>query len=93
MLFTTVAMIALDTEFRMRVTAAVAQQDFAIDSEDWTYQRRWAYANLPGWADQVDSWMAANGGATNGWQSNPAVITDGQIVAGIVTLRDTMRQR
>ena len=93
MSFSTISMIALDTEFRMRVTSAVVQQDFAIEPEDWVYRRRWDFANLPGWAAQVESWMAGNGGATNGWQSNPAVISDAEITAGVANLREVLRQR
>lgn len=86
-----IALIAIDTEFRNRVTAAVVKEKIAHDSEKWVWDRRWELGALPGWASKVKYWMDTNG-STTGWQNLQEVISDADILAGITSLRTSMLQ-
>ena len=84
--YSTIARIAATRPFAERLTACAAQQG-ANDPTAWVWERRYALAAAPGWAQKVDSWGAANPGApVDGWADDPAVISDGDILAVIQPL-------
>jgi hypothetical protein len=82
MTYKTTADISDDGRIARRVTAAAATE--GIENPDyWTHNHRWGYAAQPGWAAAWDSAVAA-GSETPG--DDPAVITDGMILAAVQAL-------
>lgn len=89
--YSVIALIAIDTDFRNRITAAVVKEKIAHDPEKWVWDRRWEIAALPSWAEKVGYWMSANS-ATTGWQNDQTVISDNDILSGIENIRTTLLQ-
>lgn len=89
--YSVIALIAIDTEFRNRITAAVVKEKIAHDPEKWVWDRRWEIAALPAWAEKVKYWMDTNS-STTGWQNDQGVISDADILAGIDSIRKTLLQ-
>lgn len=83
----TISIIANDPLFTQRLNAGAAKEDVPGDPVAWVWNNRYDIAAAPGWAAAVDSWLVSNtpveGQANNGWATDPAVITDLQILAQI----------
>ena len=78
-------LISVTGDLSMRVAAcAQAEADRASvdigDPEAWAQTHRWDYAMAPGWVAKVES--AVENGITD-WGKDPAVITDGDILATV----------
>lgn len=85
--YATIADIAEDERFRLRVAACAAQQGAGGGGPThWAYEHRYETAAAPGWAAAVDSWKAANPGQADGWQDDQAVISDLMILAQVQAL-------
>lgn len=81
----TISVIANDSLFQQRLNAGAAQQDVPGDPVAWVWNNRYEIAAAPTWAEKVDSWLAGNPDAdpANGWATNPAVISDEDIISQI----------
>lgn len=81
----TIALIANDPDFQLRLNAGAAQQNAPGDPVAWVWNNRYDIAAAPTWAEKVDYWLASNPDADppNGWALDPAVITDGDIISQI----------
>ena len=78
-------LITVDSDLRVRVTACARQESEAIgavieDPDKWAGDTRWDWATTPGWAAKVQSALDAS---IENWGRDPAVITDGDILATI----------
>lgn len=80
--YATISLIADTPPFQERIYACAAQQG-ASDPTRWGWDNRYAVACAPGWAEAVDYWKAANPDGGDGWAQDPAVITDGMILARV----------
>lgn len=75
--YLTISTVSADSSMRQRVAACAAQQG-NTEPEHWAYVNAFRWAAAPGWAAKWDSAIA--GGVTNPG-SDPAVITDADILA------------
>lgn len=82
MAYIDIADMSGDTFLMQRVTACAAEQDVP-DPQGWAYLHRWEWAASPGWADAFG--YAKAGGNPNPGR-DPAVITDGMILAEVQSL-------
>jgi hypothetical protein len=86
MAYSDIAAITMDSDFRLRVAACVAEQQQAGETYDpidplvWADANRWAMAGAPGFGNAYASAVAA-GVSRPG--NDPAVISDGQILAQV----------
>jgi hypothetical protein len=76
-MYLTVSTIAADQNMRNRVAACAAEQGNTTP-ESWAYTNSYVWASAPGWAAKWESAVAA-GNPNPG--SDPAVITDGDILS------------
>jgi len=77
--YLTIAVIAESVAMHRRVTACAAQQGQS-NPETWTSEQRWGWAAAPGWGEAWDSAVASG---IDDPGADPAVITDGQILAQV----------
>jgi hypothetical protein len=84
MSYNTIAEIAADNELFPRLVACAAVEKKSKPYSEWTEENRWDLAASPGWAEAWEYAKNQPPGAPIG--SNPAVITDGMILAAIQTL-------
>ena len=81
----TISQIAADPTMRQRVAAGYAKEKAGAESagaEGWSYSTAYWWASAPGWAAAVDYWRLVNE-TQDGWQTDPAVISDGMILAQV----------
>ena len=78
-----IADVADSPNLQRRVTACAAQQHAPGDPGAWTWENRYRWASSPGWGAAWDS-AIASGEPDPG--ANPAVITDGMILATVQQL-------
>lgn len=83
MSYNTIADIAADPYILRRVTAAAAQEHKTKPFDGWAYNFRWEIASSPGWSEAWES-AVVSGVVTPG--QDPAVITDGMILAAVQPL-------
>jgi hypothetical protein len=85
MSYTTGHLISQDTDLRNRAAIAVAEQGTipAGEEEHWVFQHCRRLGTQPGWREAWESALA-NGVENPG--ADPAVITDGQILAAVQVL-------
>jgi len=76
--YLTISTIAADPAMLGRVTACAGQQGSELPPEVWAWENRYRWAAAPGWGQQWDS-AVASGVEDPG--ADPAVITDGDILA------------
>lgn len=82
-MYLTQGLIAADPAMNTRVAQAAAQEgvtDAALDPDWWTTQWRRVWAAAPGWDAAWESALAAGNPAPG---SDPAVITDGEILSQV----------
>lgn len=82
-MYLTQSIIADDPYMRLRVASCAAQEGCAetgIDPDAWTSEWRRVWASSPGWDA---AWESAQAGGVETPGSDPAVITDGQILAQV----------
>lgn len=79
----TIATIANDPLFALRLNAGAAKEDAPGDPVAWVWANRYDLAAAPSWAEKVDSWLVSNPDGGNGWATDTAVISDGDILAQI----------
>ena len=84
MSFASVAAIRQDPWIRDRVMACVAVEGIG-EPEAWIAAHAWEIAAQPGWAVAWDSALA---GDIDRPGANPAVITDGQILAAVQAIQN-----
>lgn len=95
----TIATIANDPLFQLRLNAGAAQQNAPGDPVAWVWNNRYDIAAAPSWAEKVDYWInthpepedpeEAADWVANGWATDPAVITDGDIIAQLQAMIQT----
>jgi hypothetical protein len=78
--YLTIATIAHDAHMIYRVSACAAQQHAPIDPQSWAAQNSYAWAASPTWAEKWDSAVASDIAEPG---ADPAVITDGDILATV----------
>lgn len=78
-MYLTISTIAADQSMRSRVAACAAEQGNTTP-ENWAYTNAYVWAASPGWASAWESAVAA-GNPSPG--TDPAVITDGQILSTV----------
>ena len=85
MSYETVAQCATDPQMRLRIAAAIAQED-AVGTTAQTgalYQAdkiQWQCASEPGWGE---AWESAIAGGTTDIGNDPAVISDAMILSAV----------
>lgn len=77
------AQLAMNLDLVARVTACAAQEG-VLDPENWVPAHRWQWASSPGWG-AAWAYALASGVADPG--KNPAVISDGMILAAVASLK------
>lgn len=85
-MYLTIATIADSFGMQRRVAAAAAQEGAATDGVDpttWATEWRLVWASAPGWAE---AWESAEAGDVPDPGTDPAVITDGQILGQVQTM-------
>jgi hypothetical protein len=84
MSYSTGHLISQDTDLRNRAAIAAAEQGVAAGEEEhWVFMHARQLAILPGWREAWESALA-NGVEHPG--ADPAVISDGQILAAVQSL-------
>ena len=81
--YLTIATITENASMNRRVAACASQEGYTGDPLQWAYDNRYGWAGAPGWAAAWDSAVASeipDPGA------DPAVITDGQILAQLQSM-------
>jgi hypothetical protein len=78
--FLTISIIARDNDMTERVAACAAQQGQELPHRWWAEQNAYTWASAPGWGAKWDSAVA---GGVEHPGADPAVITDGDILAVI----------
>jgi hypothetical protein len=84
--YLTIATIADDFAMQRRVSAAAAQEgaaDAGIDPSGWALEWRLIWAAAPDWAEAWESALAAENPSPG---TDPAVITDAQILGQVQTM-------
>jgi hypothetical protein len=71
-------LLTMDSDFKLRVSASAAQEGGLPEPDPWVHEHRWQIATSPGWAAKAAA--AIDAGNTE-WGKDPAVITDGDILA------------
>ncbi|WP_336651619.1 MULTISPECIES: hypothetical protein [unclassified Leucobacter] len=74
--------LADDGDLRRRVTACAAMEGVP-DPDGWAYQNRWVLSAQPGW---VEAYAYARSAGTGAAGRDPAVVTDGMILAAVQSL-------
>jgi hypothetical protein len=82
MTYLTIAAVAEDTAVRRRISACAAVEGVP-DPETWAYRNSLSLAAQPGWAA---AWESADAAGNPDPGSDPAVITDGMILAAVQAL-------
>ena len=82
--YLTISVIARDNNMMNRVTACAAQQGISSPG-GWAGQYAYEWAAAPGWAEK---WDYAVAGAVEEPGADPAVITDGDILAQIQSMME-----
>lgn len=78
--YLTISLMTDDPYMRARLAACAAQQGASGDPTQWSFDNRYGWAAAPGWGAAWDSALAS-GNPSPG--SDPAVITDGQILSQV----------
>lgn len=81
--YLTINTIAGDATMMGRLAACAAQQSAPGDPYQWAYTHRYTWAASPGWAA---AWDSAVAGGIEDPGSDPAVITDPQILTQVQTM-------
>lgn len=68
-----------------RVAQAAAQENAGTDPDRWTYENRRDWASAPGWDAAWESALVSDPDADPG--INEGVITDGQILAQVQSMK------
>lgn len=79
--------LSVDADFRVRIAACVSTEGFAAPGEHptvWADHNQWAVASKPGLADAY-AYALATGVERPG--RDPAVISDGQILAAVTAVQ------
>lgn len=76
-------LLSRDMDFLLRIAACYALETRSNDPESWANQHMWQMASAPGFGDAY-AYAINNGNETPG--KDPAVITDGQILAAVQQL-------
>jgi hypothetical protein len=76
--YATINRIAQDPGMLGRVTACAAQQGVQEAPDGWAWENRHRWASAPGWGA---TWDSAVAGGIQDPGADPAVITDGMILA------------
>lgn len=87
MSYLTQSIIADDPYMRLRVASAAAQEGVAltgIEPDAWTVEWRRVWSTAPGWDA---AWESAQAGGVADPGSDPAVVTDAQILSQIQTMK------
>lgn len=90
-MYLTQGQIAADEDMRVRVAQAAAQEgvtDAGIDPDVWTNEWKRVWASAPGWSE---AWESAEAGGNETPGADPAVITDGQILAQVQGMKPFTR--
>jgi len=90
-MYFTQGLIADDADMRVRVAQAAAQEgvtDEHIDPDIWANEWKRVWASAPGWSD---AWESALAGDNPRPGADPAVITDGQILAQVQGMKPFTR--
>lgn len=85
-MYSTQALMADDPYLKARVAQCAAQEGCAsagIDPDEWTTDWRRVWASAPGWDAAWESALASFNPSPG---SDPAVITDGQILGQVQTM-------
>lgn len=80
MAYATIAAMAQDLALFQRLTAAAAEEHKTRPYPDWVDTYRWDLAATPGWAA---AWESAVANLNPDPGNDPAVITDGMILAAV----------
>jgi hypothetical protein len=73
-------LLTSDGDFRQRIAASASQEGDMAEPDPWVHEYRWEIATSPGWAAKA---AAAIDAGNDEWGRDPAVITDGDILAVI----------
>jgi len=83
-----IAQMSFDSDLLQRVMACAAQElSPDVDVSVWTSENILRVCAAPGW-DQA--WASAQAGGVPNPGRDPAVITDGQILASVQAVRDSL---
>lgn len=84
--------IADDLDMKIRVAQCAAEQgcstDAALDPDLWTYEWRRVWSSSPGWSEAWESALASDNPSPG---SDPAVITDAQILSQVQAMMPFVR--
>lgn len=81
--YLTISVIASDSNMTNRITACAAQQGITNSPQMWAVQNAYGWASAPGWAEK---WDYAVAGSVEEPGADPAVITDGDILAQVQSM-------
>lgn len=79
--------ISNDAMMQRRVSACAAQEgcaDAGLDPTEWALEWRLVWAASPGWAE---AWESAEASGNPSPGSDPAVITDGEILSQVQAMK------
>lgn len=85
-MYHTQGLIADDPDMKIRVAQCSAQEgvtDEGIDPDLWTYEWRRVWSASPGWDEAWESALASDNPSPG---SDPAVITDAQVLAQVQSM-------
>jgi hypothetical protein len=80
MVYYDVSLLARDPDFQSRIAACYSTETMVQDPESWASLHQWMVASQPGFGEAYT--YAINSGNPNPGR-DPAVITDGQILAAV----------
>ena len=75
-----IAACASSSSLTSRVTACASQQNAPGDPVQWAWDNRYGWASTPGWGA---AWASAEAAGNEDPGADPAVITDGMILAQV----------
>jgi len=81
--YRSIDLMTADTALQGRCRAAAAQQAAPGDPVQWAHDNRYRVAASPGWGA---AWASAIAGGNQDPGADPAVITDGMILAAVQAL-------